>query len=1063
MSSPRQQLRSPARAVETKSAVTSAARAVERSALSAARSARPGSVAKITGRSHAGEREAERVARHVTDPVTTTVAASSLGQPSAARTIATGGGQPLPANVRTSMEARFGTSFAGVRIHADARAARLAASLGAQAFTRGHEIFFAPGAYDPASEVGRRTIAHELTHTIQQGAVPRPQRIGTGPQAIVERAEGSIQRLSLSDAIPTLEAVRDHVAEQANAVPGFRAFSLVLGRNPISGRTSARTPAEFLRAILELVPGGAVIVLALDRYGIIDSAGAWLTEQLTQLRALGLTVEAAIRGFLSGIELSDLLDLSALWERGRQLIADLIGRVAEVVRPAVAGLLRILREAILDPLAVRARSFRGYDLLSAILGHEPLTGQPVPRTAETLLGGALKLIGQNEVWENMRRANAIERAFAWFRNAVEALTAFASEVPGLVRAMIERLTPHDLLNLPGLVGTVTGLFGNLASRFTTWASNALWTLLELLVDSISPGALGYIRRTGSALRSILENPLPFMRNLLRAAKEGFERFATNLPAHLRAGLIGWLTGTLPGVHIPSALTYAEVVRFILSVLNLSWAAVRTKLVTAVGEPTVNALERGFDVVQVLVREGPAAAWERIREQLSELRETLFDGIQSFVVETVMARAIPRLIAMFVPGAGFITAVLSIYDTVMVIVDRLARIVQMVRGFVDSITAIAAGSIGAATQRVESALASALTLAIEVFAGFVGLRRVGERVRAIIERLRAPVDRALTAVVRWLVQRARAFIAAMKRRARQALAALFPRRRIPMADGSVHTMYAVTEPVPRIMMASTPMAVKDFLDRWFAGQSQAFRDSKAAAKAELEAEVAVAEAILARQEVPPAGQAASPDDSNELLNQNAKITRLLMSLLGRTGRFADIQAKYALEGLTGTYRSLRGPTGDRLTPDHQPQASIFLHLKDLDTGNSKPRLRDLTAGRHVDGGYCINLHEQRHRLGRTYGMQASDFIRAVSGLGPNPLVNNPSGIVSLLQDELRQDAHAILSVIAPNSPQSARAWEDITALQLQQTEEESLKQSIKNRIIAGEAEMSRQGFASLFGP
>ena len=54
----------------------------------------------------------------------------------------------------------------------------------------------------------------------------------------------------------------------------------------------------------------------------------------------------------------------------------------------------------------------------------------------------------------------------------------------------------------------------------------------------------------AALKSILKNPMPFVGNLVAAAKAGFTGFAGNFLTHLKAGLIDWLTGSLPGVYIP---------------------------------------------------------------------------------------------------------------------------------------------------------------------------------------------------------------------------------------------------------------------------------------------------------------------------------------------------------------------------------------------------------------------------------------------------------------------------------------------------------------------------------
>jgi hypothetical protein len=78
------------------------------------------------------------------------------------------GGSPLPSSVRSFMEPRFREDFSGVRVHNDARAESLNRSVSARAFTTGHDIFFRPGEFRPNSASGRRLIAHELTHVVQQ-------------------------------------------------------------------------------------------------------------------------------------------------------------------------------------------------------------------------------------------------------------------------------------------------------------------------------------------------------------------------------------------------------------------------------------------------------------------------------------------------------------------------------------------------------------------------------------------------------------------------------------------------------------------------------------------------------------------------------------------------------------------------------------------------------------------------------------------------------------------------------------------------------------------------------
>jgi hypothetical protein len=80
-----------------------------------------------------------------------------------------GGGSPLDKATRTFMETRFGYNFANVRVHTDARAADSSCALNASAFTVGQDIAFGPGQYIPNTYAGKRVLAHELVHVVQQG------------------------------------------------------------------------------------------------------------------------------------------------------------------------------------------------------------------------------------------------------------------------------------------------------------------------------------------------------------------------------------------------------------------------------------------------------------------------------------------------------------------------------------------------------------------------------------------------------------------------------------------------------------------------------------------------------------------------------------------------------------------------------------------------------------------------------------------------------------------------------------------------------------------------------
>ncbi len=89
-------------------------------------------------------------------------------------------GRPLPPKERAFFEERFGHDFSNVKIHSSHRATGMAQEIGAKAFTMGNHLFFGHGQYSPSTQSGRRLLAHELTHVIQQGrsipGVPMIQR-----------------------------------------------------------------------------------------------------------------------------------------------------------------------------------------------------------------------------------------------------------------------------------------------------------------------------------------------------------------------------------------------------------------------------------------------------------------------------------------------------------------------------------------------------------------------------------------------------------------------------------------------------------------------------------------------------------------------------------------------------------------------------------------------------------------------------------------------------------------------------------------------------------------------
>lgn len=110
-----------------------------------------------------------------------------------------GGGRALDGDVRGRMEAGFGRSFAGVRVHTDPAAGRLAGELRAQAFTVGSDVAFGAGRYRPGTLAGDALIAHELAHTVQQSGGGLTPAAGASRELEAEADAAAAGALGLGD------------------------------------------------------------------------------------------------------------------------------------------------------------------------------------------------------------------------------------------------------------------------------------------------------------------------------------------------------------------------------------------------------------------------------------------------------------------------------------------------------------------------------------------------------------------------------------------------------------------------------------------------------------------------------------------------------------------------------------------------------------------------------------------------------------------------------------------------------------------------------------------------
>jgi hypothetical protein len=144
-------------------------------------------------------------------------------------------GQPLDDSTRASMELRFGHDFSRVRVHADARAGESAEALNARAFAVGSHLVFGAGQYSPQSDAGRRLLAHELSHVVQQraGTVQQAATISQRDDPSERQAERIADAVAAGRRAPELPAAQHGAVADAGAVAVQRDLLPYLDRKDV--------------------------------------------------------------------------------------------------------------------------------------------------------------------------------------------------------------------------------------------------------------------------------------------------------------------------------------------------------------------------------------------------------------------------------------------------------------------------------------------------------------------------------------------------------------------------------------------------------------------------------------------------------------------------------------------------------------------------------------------------------------------------------------------------------------------------------------------------------------
>ena len=852
-----------------------------------------------------------------------------------------GSGQNLPSPIQAEMGQKIGADFSTVKIHTGPDAAQMSSQLGAKAFTHGNDIYFNEGNFQPGTSEGKHLLAHELTHTVQQGAAVR-----RSPEMSVSEAEPQVQRLPW--------AVREGLSRFASYIPGYSLLTVIIGYDPLAGRTVARNATNLLGGLLGLIPVfGTLLFTKLSELGIIDSAFAWVQSEMAALDLSSNRLERTLESAWDQVSIRNSWDenMAVLDRTFGQLYRDIVsfaGRVKDKI-------FELIKEALMTGLKALAESTPGYPLLTKLLGRDPLTGEEVISTTAEKIEAFLTLIGKEQELERMRAEGTIQETADWIDAELAALNFSFEEVRLLFETAWNAFSLDDLRDPLGAFQRTVGIFTPFLTRVFTFAANVAVKVLEFIknallaqlsayareqqgfhlitvilgkdpftqeevprtTENIIRGFMGLMpggeeqfqqmKETGaieqtvarieaavatlnftweyitglfmtlwnsftiqdvftpiqafvrivqtlaspiqrlfafvvtivkilvevllvvmnfpietvqqiianamSAFEDIKRDPIGFLKNLLRAVKQGFVQFFENIVTHLLGGLRDWLFGELAsaGITPPADLSFQSILGFVLEVLGLTMENIWQRLALKIGEERVAQIRGAIDTltgiwtfIKDVWERGPVAIWEYIQEKISDLWSIVLSQIQNWIMTRIIEQVTVKLLGMLDPTGimAVVNSFIAFYRAVQSFIEKLREMLEIVNSFVAGVANIARGSIADAANYLENALARAIPVAIGFLANQVGLRGLGTRIGEMIASLREKINGAID----WLIDKALSVGGAILQAGRNAadtvLGWLGFRKKFTLPNGEKHEAYFENNtPQAKIIVAS----------------------------------------------------------------------------------------------------------------------------------------------------------------------------------------------------------------------------------------------------------------------
>lgn len=341
----------------------------------------------------------------------------------------------------------------------------------------------------------------------------------------------------------------------------------------------------------------------------------------------------------------------------------------------------------------------------------------------------LEAVGKEAASSIQDKFDALEQSVQDKRDQL--IDGLAKKYVDNVKKLDERITEMKEAN-QGLIDKAIGYL------------KKVWQVIKDLINLFTT----ILSRLASIIGVILGNPSGFFDNLGAAFNQGFNNFKDKFPAYLETGLMEWLATNMgiKGLEIPQKFDAAAIFSLSLQVMGITKQHIRERAVVLLGEEKVSLPETAGGILHRVYNEGLGAIWDMIAQKLSDLKETIWEAIKSYIQKRIIEEAIKFILSLLSPVGAFVKVCMAIYDFLMMLVRFKDRIIELFDTILNAVMSIASGAVDAAAKAIEGALAKSISVIIGFLAALLHLNNVAGKVREIIMRIQKRVEKAIDFVI-----------------------------------------------------------------------------------------------------------------------------------------------------------------------------------------------------------------------------------------------------------------------------------------------------------------------------